>query len=71
MTRTADARSRTPQHTERLQGYVYRRPLNGPELLPALGVGIAAGLVAMGLNTSRANTFAAVPGLPDYRLGQP
>jgi hypothetical protein len=46
MTRTADARSRTPQHTERLQGYVYRRPLNGPELLPALGVGIAAGLAA-------------------------
>jgi len=25
----------------------------------------------MGLNTSRANTFAAVPGLPDYRLGLP
>ena len=46
MTRTADARSRTPQHTERLQGYVYRRPLHGPELLPALGVGVAAGLVA-------------------------
>lgn len=37
----------------------------------ASGVGIAAGLVAMGLKTSRANTFAAVPGLPDYRLGQP
>ena len=28
----------------------------------AAAVGIAAGLVAMGLNTSRANTFAAVPG---------
>ena len=37
----------------------------------AAGVGIAAGLVAMGLNTSRANTFAAVPGLPTYRLEQP
>ena len=37
----------------------------------AAGVGIAAGLVAMGLNTSRANTFADVPGLPIYRLGQP
>jgi len=37
----------------------------------AAGVGIAAGLVSMGLNTSRANTFAAVPGLPDYRLGPP
>ena len=34
----------------------------------AAGVGIAAGLVAMGLNTSRANTFGAVPGLPDFRL---
>ena len=37
----------------------------------AAAVGIAAGLVAMGLNTSRANTFAAVPGLPIYRLEQP
>ncbi|MBI3215071.1 MAG: hydantoin racemase [Mycobacterium sp.] len=37
----------------------------------AAGIGIAAGLVAMGLNTSRANTFAAVPGLPAYRLDQP
>ena len=46
MTRTADARSRTPEHTARLQGYVYRRPLSGPELLPAIGVGVAAGLVA-------------------------
>jgi hypothetical protein len=46
MTRTADARSRTPQHTERLQGYVYRRPLSGSELLPAIGVGVAAGLAA-------------------------
>ena len=36
----------------------------------AAAVGIAAGLVAMGLNTSRANTFAAVPGLAPYRLEQ-
>lgn len=36
----------------------------------AAGVGIAAGLAAMGLNTSRANTFAAVPDLPVYRLEQ-
>ncbi|MGH3581243.1 MAG: aspartate/glutamate racemase family protein [Mycobacterium sp.] len=34
----------------------------------AAAVGIAAGLVAMGLNTSRANTFEAVPGLQAYRL---
>ncbi|MDX1891128.1 aspartate/glutamate racemase family protein [Mycolicibacterium sp. 050158] len=32
----------------------------------AAAVGIASGLVAMGLNTSRANTFAAVPGLPPF-----
>ena len=36
----------TVRPTARLQGYVYRRPLTGPELLPALGVGIAAGLAA-------------------------
>ena len=46
MTRTADARSRTPQHTERLQGYVYRRPLRASVLRPAIGVGVAAGLAA-------------------------
>jgi allantoin racemase len=34
----------------------------------AAGVGIAAGLVAMRLQTSRANTFAAVPGLAAYGL---
>jgi hypothetical protein len=30
--------------TTRLDGYVYRRPLRGPELLPAIGAGVAAGL---------------------------
>jgi allantoin racemase len=34
----------------------------------AAAVGIATGLVAMGLNTSRANTFAAVPDLPAFEL---
>jgi allantoin racemase len=34
----------------------------------AAAVGIANGLVAMGLNTSRANTFAAVPDLPIFGL---
>ncbi|MDT5152689.1 MAG: allantoin racemase [Mycobacterium sp.] len=34
----------------------------------AAAVGIAAGLVAMRLNTSRANTFKAVPYLQAYRL---
>ena len=34
----------------------------------AAAVGIATGLLAMGLNTSRANTFAAVPALPAFSL---
>lgn len=37
----------------------------------AAGIGIAAGLVAMGLTTSRANTFAALPELPEFRLERP
>lgn len=36
----------------------------------AAAVGVATGLVAMGLTTSRANTLAAVPDLPDYVLRQ-
>ena len=36
----------------------------------AAAVGVATGLVAMGLTTSRANTLAAVPDLPDYALRQ-
>ncbi|MDB4883094.1 MAG: hypothetical protein JWL95_1860 [Gemmatimonadetes bacterium] len=38
--------SRSPRNTTRLDGYVYRRPLNGSELLPALGIGVVAGLAA-------------------------
>ncbi|MCW2733961.1 MAG: Hydantoin racemase [Mycobacterium sp.] len=34
----------------------------------AAAVGIATGLLAMGLNTSRANTFAAVSDLPAFEL---
>jgi allantoin racemase len=34
----------------------------------AAAVGIATGLLAMGLNTSRANTFAAVSELPAFSL---
>lgn len=37
----------------------------------AAGIGIATGLVAMGLTTSRANTFATPHGLPLFRLGRP
>ena len=36
----------SPRLTTRLDGYVYRRALNASELLPAVGVGVAAGLVA-------------------------
>ena len=36
----------TTRPTARLAGYVYRRPLAGRELLPAIGVGVAAGLAA-------------------------
>ena len=36
----------TSRPTARLAGYVYRRPLEGAELLPAIGVGVAAGLAA-------------------------
>jgi len=46
MSRTSKAPPRSPRPTTRLEGYVYRRPLDGREILPAVGVGIAAGLVA-------------------------
>ena len=39
-------RSGPPRQSTRLDGYVYRRPLSGRELLPAIGVGIAAGFAA-------------------------
>jgi hypothetical protein len=35
-----------PRATARLEGYVYRRALAGPELLPAIGAGIVTGLAA-------------------------
>ena len=35
-----------PRLTTRLDGYVYRRPLSGRELLPAIGAGVATGLLA-------------------------
>ena len=40
------SKARSPRPTARLEGYVYRRPLTGSELLPAIGVGVAAGLAA-------------------------
>jgi hypothetical protein len=35
-----------PRLTTRLDGYVYRRPLEGRELIPAVGAGIVVGLAA-------------------------
>ena len=35
---------RPPRPTARLEGYVFRRPLSGRELLPAIGAGIVSGL---------------------------
>jgi len=39
-------RARSPRPTARLEGYTYRRPLRASELLPAIGVGVAAGVAA-------------------------
>jgi hypothetical protein len=40
------SKARSPRPTARLEGYVYRRPLLASELLPAIGVGVAAGVAA-------------------------
>ena len=42
----ADQTDRTPRHTTRLEGYVYRRPLEMRELIPAIGAGVVTGLAA-------------------------
>ena len=46
MSRKSKSSSRSPRPTARLEGYIYRRPLTGRELLPAGGVGVVAGLAA-------------------------
>jgi hypothetical protein len=46
MSRKPKAPPRSPRPTARLEGYVYRRSLEGRELLPAIGVGVVAGLAA-------------------------
>jgi hypothetical protein len=40
------SRKSPPRLTTRLDGYVYRRALKGPELIPAIGAGIVTGLAA-------------------------
>ncbi len=42
----AKKETRSSRNTARLDGYVYRRALKPNELIPAIGVGVAAGLVA-------------------------
>lgn len=42
----AHSADRPPRLTTRLEGYVYRKSLSGPELVPAIGIGIVAGLAA-------------------------
>jgi hypothetical protein len=46
MSRTPKAPARSPRPTARLEGYVFRRPIGGRELLPAIGVGVVAGFAA-------------------------
>ena len=58
------SKSRSPRLSTRLEGYVYRRQLTGPELLPAIGVGVVAGLAAFYV----ARLFAErTPLLPEER----
>jgi H+/Cl- antiporter ClcA len=40
------SKARSPRPTARLEGYVFRRSLEPRELLPAIGVGVVAGLAA-------------------------
>ena len=42
----ADSKEVSQRQTTRLDGYVYRRPLEPRELIPAIGAGIVTGLAA-------------------------
>lgn len=42
----ADRKEVSERQTTRLDGYVYRRPLEAGELIPAIGAGIVTGLAA-------------------------
>lgn len=42
----ADSKEVLQRQTTRLDGYVYRRPLEARELIPAIGAGIVTGLAA-------------------------
>ena len=41
-----DSKEVSQRQTTRLDGYVYRRPLEARELIPAIGAGIVTGLAA-------------------------
>ncbi|MES2178427.1 MAG: hypothetical protein V4550_11265 [Gemmatimonadota bacterium] len=41
-----DRKKKPSPQTKRLEEYVYRRPLAAKELIPAIGIGVAAGLAA-------------------------
>jgi hypothetical protein len=62
------SRSSAPRLSTRLDGYVYRRPLSGAELLPAIGVGIVAGLAAFYVTRQFAERTPLLP--EDRRLGK-
>ena len=42
----ADSKKVSQRQTTRLDGYVYRRPLEVRELIPAIGAGLVTGLAA-------------------------
>ena len=42
----AKSTDRPSREVARLEGYVFRRPLSGRELIPAVGAGIVTGLAA-------------------------
>lgn len=42
----ADSKEVSQRQSARLDGYVYRRPLDARDLIPAIGAGIVTGLAA-------------------------
>lgn len=42
----ADSKEVSQRQSTRLDGYVYRRPLDARDLIPAIGAGIVTGLAA-------------------------
>ena len=57
-----------PRLTTRLDGYVYRRPMSGQELLPAFGAAVVTGLAAFSLTKLFLQRTPLLP--EERRLGQ-